>query len=168
MACNIIDGSVINCRDSIGGIKTIWLAQYGDIASYTESSGVVTAISMVSGKKFWSYELEKENASMEEKETTSVENGTTFWEQDLSFTIKKLSAAMRNSMKILAQNRLVAVVLDQNGLYWVLGRYNGLDKVGTNTAKTGKAMGDLNGYELAFMGKETNPMYSFTGTLPTS
>ncbi len=168
MACNIIEGSVINCRDSIGGIKTIYLAPITDIATITETSGVVTNIAMVSGKKFWTFELEKENAMFEEKETTSVENGTTFWEQDIAFNIKKLLANQRNNMKILAQLRLAMIVTDNNGNSWLAGRYYGMDKVGTNTAKTGKAMGDLNGYELAFKGKETAPMFSVTGTIPTS
>ena len=168
MACNIIEGSAIAYRDSIGGIKTIYIAQIADISSVTESSGVVTAINMMPSKKFWTFEMEKENAMMEEKEVASVENGTLFWEQDLTFTIKKLAANQRNNMKILAQNRLVAVVLDSNGVYWLLGRYNGLDKVGANSSKTGKAFGDLNGYELAFKGKETNPMFSVTGTIPTT
>lgn len=168
MACNIVEGYAIACRDSIGGIKTIYAAQFEHVSGCTESSGVVTALTMSGSNKFWIYNMEKENAEMTENETGSVENGTLFWEQTLSFTLKKLTAAQRNNMKVLAQNRLVVIVLDNNGLYWLLGRHNGLDKVGTNTAKTGKALGDMSGYELTLMGKETNPMYSFTGTVPTS
>lgn len=168
MACNIIEGYAIACRDSIGGIKTIYAAQFEHVSNFTESSGVATAVSMVGSNKFWIYNMEKENAEMTETEQNSVENGTLFWEQNLSFTLKKLTAAQRNNMKVLAQNRLVFIVLDNNGNYWVLGRHNGLDKVGTNDAKSGKALADMSGYDLAFMGKETNPMYSFTGTVPTS
>lgn len=168
MACNIVEGYAIACRDSIGGIKTIYAAQFEHVTGYTESSGVCTALTMSGGTKFWIYNMEKENAELNEAETGSVENGTLFYEQNLSFTIKKLTAAQRNNMKVLAQNRLVFIVLDNNGAYWILGRHNGMDKVGTNTAKTGKTLGDMSGYELAFMGKETNAMYSFTGTVPTS
>lgn len=168
MACNIVEGYAIACRDSIGGIKTVFATEFENVQSFTESSGVATAVTVISGTKFWSYNLEKENAEMTENETGSVENGTLFWEQTLTFTLKKLTAAQRNNMKILAQNRLVIIVLDNNGLYWVLGRHNGMDKVGTNDAKSGKALGDMSGYTLSFTGKETNPMYSFTGTVPVT
>lgn len=168
MACNIVEGYAIACRDSIGGIKTVFATEFENVQSFTESSGVATAVTVIGGAKFWSYNLEKENAEMTENETGSVENGTLFWEQTLTFTLKKLTAAQRNNMKILAQNRLVIIVLDNNGLYWVLGRHNGMDKVGTNDAKSGKALGDMSGYTLSFTGKETNPMYSFTGTVPVT
>jgi exosome complex RNA-binding protein Rrp4 len=164
MPCSTINGYEIDCRDSVAGIKEIYLAEYNNIASYTESSGVCTAISMVGATKFFTYQMEKENAEFMDNGTGSVENGTLFYAQELKFTMKKLSAAKRNTVKLLAQNRLVAIVLDQNGLYWILGRHNGLDLL-TYSAKSGKAMGDLNGYELTLTGKETNPVYSFTGSL---
>lgn len=164
MACQIINGSEIDCRDSAAGIKEIYIAEYNNVASYTESSGVATAISMVGSTKFFTFQMEKENAELSDIATGSLENGTLFWTPELKFTMKKLSAAKRNALKILAQLRLVVIVLDQNGLYWIVGRHNGLDLL-TYTQMTGKAMGDLSGYELTLTGKETNPIYSFTGSL---
>jgi len=57
---------------------------------------------------------------------------------------------------------------DRNGLYWLIGRAGGADKVGDNKSSTGKAFGDMNGYTLTFTTKEKEPMYSFTGTVPTT
>ncbi len=165
MACQIINGYEIDCRDAVGGIKELYIAEYANVASYTETSGVCSAITMVSGKKFYTFQMEKENAELIETQTGSVENGTNFWQQDLTFTMKKLSAAKRNSVKVLSQVRLVVVAKLHDDSLWIVGRHNGLDMVGTNTAKSGKAMGDMNGYEIALMGKEQNPMYSYSGTV---
>ena len=162
MACNFVTGYAIDCRDSAGGIKNLYIAQWSDVSSVTESSGVVTAISMNGGKKFWEYQMEKENCSVTEKENSSVENGTTFYEQEVKFTIKKLTAAQRNNMRIMVQNRLMVIVKDANDNMWLLGRNFGLDKTGDNTASTGKAFGDLNGFSITLMGKDNQPMYSST------
>ena len=60
---------------------------------------------------------------------------------------------MRNEILLLAKNTLVAVVEDQNGTYWYLGRFNGLD-ITTGTASSGLAQADRNGYQLTFTGGE--------------
>lgn len=166
--CTIINGREIDCRDSVGGIEEVYITEWSNVASITESSGVVTSISMNSGKKFFTFKLEKENATFDETENTSVENGTLFYEGVLSFTTKKMTAAARNAFNILAKNRLMIIFKDNNGLLWLVGRYGGADKVGDNKASTGKAFGDMNGYTLTFTSKEKAPIFSFTGTVPTT
>jgi hypothetical protein len=54
---------------------------------------------------------------------------------------------------LLAQNTLVAVVKDNNGKYWYLGKQRGLDLTG-GSAGTGTADGDRSGYTLTFTGAE--------------
>jgi hypothetical protein len=166
MSCTIINGREIDCRDSAGGIEEVYITEWSNIASITETSGVVTSISMNSGKKFFTFQLEKENGMFDETEQNSVENGSLFYEGVLSFTTKKMTAAARNAFNILAKNRLMIIFKDRNGAYWLLGRYGAADKVGENKASTGKAFGDLNGYTLTFTTKEKEPAFSFTGTVP--
>jgi hypothetical protein len=158
MACTLVQGRAIDCRDAVGGVAEVYIAEFTNVDSVTDSSGTVTAISMASGSKYWIYRMEKENASLVERETASVENGTIFYEQELTFTLKKMSASLRNEIKNLAQNRLSIIVKDNNGVYWLMGQVNAVDKVGTNEAVTGQAFGDLQGYTLTFMGKEGAPM----------
>jgi hypothetical protein len=64
----------------------------------------------------------------------------------------------------MAQNRLMVIVLDRNGIYWLLGESNGLDLV-TGNFSSGTAMADRNGYELSFVGKEPNQAQSVTSGL---
>lgn len=158
--CTIINGREIDCRDSVGGIAEVYITEYRNVpqANITASSGTITAMSCSSGKKFFTFQLEKENAQFTETEQNSVENGTLFYESTLNFTIKKMSAANRNALNILAKNRLMVIVKDNNGLIYLMGQVNGADKVGENSATSGKAFGDMNGYTLTFTAKEPNPV----------
>jgi predicted aspartyl protease len=148
----------------VGGISEIYLTEIENKATLTAVSGVITAFTLSSGKKFWTFKLEKENAEFTEKIVPSVENGTVYYEQEVKFSMKQLSASNRNNIRQIVQNRLFIIVKDNNGVYWLLGEVNGCD-LGASDGKTGKAMGDLNGYSLTFMGKEPAPAQQVTGTL---
>lgn len=165
MACVLTQGREIDCRDSVGGVAEIYITELSNKLALTASSGTITAHTLSSGKKYWTYKLEKENAEFTEVEQASVENGTLFYETTLTFTIPKMSASFRNELNLLAQNRLMIIIKDNNGKYWLMGQTNGADKVGTNEAKSGKAFGDRNGYTLSFMAKEPSPMNEVTSSL---
>ena len=167
MACNIVQGSEIQCRDAVGGVIEAYIAKYEDLLSVTSSSGVITAITMNVGKKFYTFQLEKENAQYDNNATTSVENGTTFWESTLVFTMKKMSASQKNSVKTLVQSRLVVIVKDANGIYWLMGETRGAD-VTTLTMTSGKAMGDLSGSTVTVTGKEPDFDKQVTSSLITA
>lgn len=153
MACALTQGYTLDCKDSLGGIKAVWLIAHANVASVTEASGIVTAITKASGKVFYKYELVKNTGALTETITASVENGTVFYAQELSVVLNKLQANTRNEILLLAKNTLMAVVQDANDKYWLLGRSTGLDVTG-GTAATGTAQGDRNGYTLTFTGGE--------------
>ena len=95
MPCLIVQGGEIACRDSVGGSLEIYLTEFTNVpqANITASSGVVTAATCSAGKRFFTYQLEKENAQFDPKIIPSVENGTTYSEMTLTFTMKKMSAS---------------------------------------------------------------------------
>lgn len=166
MACDLIQGNEVLCRDSVGGVKNLYIANYTNVQSYTVSSGVCTAITMVPGTKFFTFQLEKENATYENKLVGSVENGTTYYESTFTHTMKKLSASMKNSIKVLGQSRLVVIIEDNNSVKHVLGLVNGVDCVDV-TMTSGKAFGDMNGATMNYMGKEADPDPTYTGSIAT-
>lgn len=165
--CNIVSGIERDCIDSAGGIKELYITEFENVpqTAITVTSGTVTAMTQTSGKKFWVYKLENEVSELTEGETLSVENGSVFYEQTLSFSLHKMEAKKRNNLRLLAKNRLMVIVLDSNGKYWVVGRTRGAHKVGTNEAKTGLAMGDMNGYTISITGKEPDSMEEVDSTL---
>lgn len=170
MACEIVQGGTIACRDSVGGSGlSLLIAEYGNVpqANITASSGVISAMTCSTGKRFFKYELDKENAQFNDNVITDVPNGTTRSEQTLTFTIKKMSAALRNNLLTLAYNRLIIVVKDANGVNWVMGQVNGADLTG-NEGTTGKALGDMNGHTLTFTAKEPVPANTISDAIYAS
>lgn len=153
MSCELTQGYTIDCRDNVGGIKTVYVTELVNVESVTEASGVATAISMAGGKIFFTYEMVKETATASEKPTTNDANGTVFYDQSVDMQIRKQQASMRNEVVNLAKNRLAFIILDRNGKYWLYGKNNGLE-MQTSENAFGTAMGDFNGYKLKFMGKE--------------
>jgi formyltetrahydrofolate synthetase len=163
MACALTQGFVLDCKESLGGVKSVRFVEF-DNASMTYAAGVAT-ITMDAGKKFWLYSQVRETSSLTETITANVQNGTIFYQQEVVVVLNKLAAATRNEILLLAKNRLLAIVEDMNGNYWLLGAKNGLDITSGNSA-TGTASGDRNGYTLTFQAMEADPMWSVaSGTI---
>jgi hypothetical protein len=167
MSCALTQAYALDCSDSVGGIKNIYICAWGDVATYTAASGTVTTLALNTGKTLYKYELEKETGEFTETESRNLQNGTTYYEPVVKFTVRRLQASLRNELNQMAKLRLVAVILDRNGNYWIAGLANGLEKMNSK-AQTGKAFGDYNGYDIELHGKEEQPMYSVSPTVLSS
>lgn len=153
MACALTQGYTLDCRDSIGGVKEVYIIERGNIASLTELSGVITAGTKVTGKRFWKYEQIRDTSEAFEEITGSTENNSIYYNQTVSIQISKMAASVRNEILLLAQNRLTIVVTTQEGTSFMYGKTNGL-MLNAGRMQTGKAGADLNGYTLTFTGWE--------------
>jgi len=153
MACALTQGYTLDCRDSLGGVVEVYFTEAANVTASTEASGVITALTKATGKRFWKYELVKDTSMMNQTLTASVANGSVFYAQELQIVLNKLQTNTRNEILLLAQNSLVAVVKDSNGLYWYLGKTRGID-ITAGTAGTGTAQGDRSGFTLTFTGSE--------------
>lgn len=156
MSCiTIVQGYEIDCLDSIGGVDTIYVTEFTNVpqANITETSGVISALSCSGGKKFWTIQLKKNLAQVDEKIVGSNENGTLYIEQTITFPLHKMTAALRYTLKTLSVNRLMFIVKDRNGLIKLYGQTTGCD-IGDSTISTGKSMADMNGANLTFTGME--------------
>ena len=164
MACNLTTGRELPCKDSVGGIKAVYLADYGTLGTLTVTSGEVTAISGT--PDLFQFDV-KGNSSLEQAITSSRENGTTFYEQTLNLTLTKLDVATQQEIILMAKARPHIFVEDYNGNYFLVGAVHGADVSG-GTIVTGAAMGDLSGFTLVFSAQETLPAYFVTSTVVTS
>jgi hypothetical protein len=160
---------VIACNDSVGGIEanSILISNREMIDSFTLGSGadaneVATIVQTTTVGKFYRYEADEEIADALTTETKSVENGTLFYETVLNVMINKLSKSKNLEFRLLAAARFLTIIYqDGNGVYHAIGLDNGAKKVGgTNTAQTGKAFGDMNGYTMGFTCKEKHYPYT--------
>ena len=155
MACELTSGRLLDCKTSVGGIRTVLFMQVDDyVPTYT--SEVLTAITAATAYR---YELQKATGSLSESISVSQENGTVFFENTLTIKLFKLTAAMRDELKLIVQNRLAVFVLDNNNSQWVIGEVNGAEITG-GTSETGTALGDLNGYTLTITTQERENMRS--------
>lgn len=160
MACELTTGRTLDCKDIIGGIRAVYFCQLAD-ATIVSSGGAITDLDLAPAP-LYKYNLVRGTGSMTETITASADNGTVFYEPSVNIKLHKLTIADRNEIKLLAQNRLLIFVetnaVDANGKrqIWCLGSENGMELT-TATANSGVAFGDMNGYDLTFVGMESNP-----------
>ena len=153
MACDLTRGRKEACLDAVGGIKAVYFTDYGDLDTISKTDEEIT--DMTGTFEAFKYELKGTN-SFEQSINSSRENGTTFFEQTLSITLKKLSKEDHKEVKLLAYNRPHIAVEDYNGNVFLMGEEQGADLTGGSIA-TVTALGDLNGYTLTFVSQETSP-----------
>jgi hypothetical protein len=164
-AINLTQGFALDCKDSVGGIKSIHLIDFAS-TGFTVASGEVTATSVASGDVY-TYELPKGVGSMTVTTNVSAENGTVFNQTDVVGRLRKLSTAKRNELKLLSQSRVFAIVRDNNDGYYLVGNEYGCD-VTAMTSETGTAMGDLNGYNFTLSAIEAEQPYKLQGSVVTA
>lgn len=165
MACLLTQGFTLDCKEAIGGIKSIHLINWAT-SKFTTVAGVITATSVVSGDVY-TYELPKGTGSLTNTTNVSTENGTSFNQADVVFKLRRLSTLKRNEMKLLAQGRCFAVVKTNNDEYWLVGRDYGCD-ITAMVSNTGTAMGDSSGYEATLSAIEAEaPFILASGVVTT-
>jgi len=160
MACNINLGRNEVCKDSVGGLQGVYFLNFTTGSFTKNGDGEVTALP--SGSTVYYYEL-KGNSSYTETVNTSRDNGTTFFSQELTLNLKKLTNEMTTQLKLLAYGRPQIVVWTMNGDALLVGEKEGADMT-AGTIQTGGAMGDLYGYSAVFTGQEKLPAAFLSGS----
>lgn len=159
MSCAITGGYSIACRESVGGIETIYLIENSALydasgnSRVVDTTGTVTAITKNSTKRFYKFEVPRATANAGNSITSSIENGTFFYTHTVQFPINDRSATTRNIVTTLAKNRLTIVCVEGDGTARMYGRLFGLT-LETGTAGSGTALADRNGYVLTFSSQE--------------
>jgi hypothetical protein len=164
MACNLSQGRQEVCKESIGGLAGVYFINYTTGSFTKNGNGEVTALP--SGSTVYYYEL-KGTSAYTETVNTSRENGTTFFSQELTLNLKKLTNEMTTQLKLMAYGRPQIVVWTMNGDALLVGEREGAD-VTAGTIQTGGAMGDLYGYSVTFTGQEQLPAAFLSGSTTTS
>jgi len=163
MACELSTGFTLDCKDGIGGIKQIVLLDQSLVTGITlDASQVITAIAGPIDADLYTYELPTQTGSFEETINFNRDNGTVFYTQTVNVMLHKLSAAKRKELQTVAQARVIVFVQDTNTNWWAVGYEYGAD-LSTATAGTGTALGDANGYTLAFTHEAAVRAYKLNG-----
>lgn len=160
MACLLTKSRAEVCKEFVGGIKSIYFINYSDttplVPAYSTTVGAEDSITTITGATtLYKYDLKGAN-SFEQTITSSRDNGTTFVEQTLTFTIKGLDAIATKQIKLLAWGRPHVVIRTNANNFFIAGLFNGMD-VTTGTISNGTAFGDLVGYTMTLVGNENIP-----------
>ena len=170
MPCSLTLGRNEVCKESIGGLQGVYFINYttgsfAETAAQTATpSGLLTGVP--SGSILYYYEL-KGTSAYTETVNTSRENGTTFFSQELTLNLKKLTNEMTTQLKLMAYGRPQIIVWTMNGDALLVGEREGAD-VTAGTIQTGGAMGDLYGYSVTFTGQEQLPAAFLSGSTTTN
>ena len=148
--CELTTGFTLDCKDGIGGIKEIFLAEWNYIYNLltVDAGGEITALT--DSADFYRYQLPTQTGMFEETINFNRDNGTIYYTQTVTIKMHKLSSIKRAELETAALNRLCVCVRDNNDNLWMCGIEDGMD-ISTSTASTGTAFGDANGYELSFV-----------------
>ena len=161
MACELTIGFDLQCKSGIGGIKKIILCDTVDSFNI-DVNEIVTAINGPISGDLYTYELPTQTGSFEETINFNRDAGTIFYTQTVNVMLQQLSAAKRLELQTVAQARPVVFVNDSNDNWWAVGYEFGAD-LSTGTAATGTALGDMNGYTLAFVHETPKRAYKLSG-----
>jgi len=157
MACNLTIGRNEPCKDSIGGLDSVYFVNYtsGSLATSSQANGDALIESLPAALTVYEYQL-KGNSSYTETVNSSRDNGTTFFSQELVLNLKKLTNEMTTQLKLMAYGRPQIFVHTSAGDTLLVGQREGADVTG-GTIQTGAALGDLYGYSVTFTGLEPFP-----------
>lgn len=164
MACNLTAGRQEVCKESIGGLAGVYFMNYTTASFTTNANGEITALPASSSLYY--YQL-KGTSAYTETVNSSRENGTTFFSQELTLNLKKLTNEMSTQLKLMAYGRPQVIVYTNNGDAFVAGLKLGCD-VTAGTIQTGGALGDLYGYSITLTGMEQLPASWISGSTTTT
>jgi hypothetical protein len=173
--CLRIDQEILTkCRNSRPGIVEVYLANFADVtgvtlnAGSTEVTGVsgYTASGETSGM-FYTIAQNREAAGLVDEAQINIPNGTAIYKPQLTFKIASMDTVTRTIFKELSQASVIAIFKDLDGIYYLVGRQNGLD-METGTFNSGVASGDFKGLEVMLSGLEPEPIIQLaTGVIDT-
>jgi hypothetical protein len=164
MACLLTSGRKVPCKSAVGGIKTIYFADYGTLGAETIVAGEITALA---GTPEWFKFDVKGTSSLETAINSSRESGTTFYESTLTLSLTFQDKETQEQLKLITHARPHVAIEDYNGNYFLVGLENGGEVTG-GSISSGAAMGDLSGYSLTIVAQETAPPYFVTGSVITA
>ncbi len=159
MACDFIDsGRLLECKNYTGGLVNAYFAPFATIGA-TVVDSELTGLGTLS--EVFKFELKNTGNTYIETETASRDNGTIFYDSQLSLVLTGLTATLVDQAKLLSRDRMLIFLEDNNGKIHAIGLKNGADKT-TGTRELGGALGDFYGLKMTMQAlePETAPILS--------
>lgn len=175
-SCGItLRGLDFGCKDSVGGIKNVWLADWNAAAPSVSSQRYIASIRTGSAAPytyiFKLYRFRVGNGAMNSTLNADEANGTVYVQTDLNMKFTKLTEDGRKEVAEILRGNVAAIVETNTGEFYGLGAEHPLTFT-SGTAQTGAAMGDFAGYDITVQDYCSTLPYlldeSLISQLPTS
>lgn len=137
-----LSGLNAGCKDSVGGVAKVWLADFNSV-SWTKDSSAHT-IKPDSTSAFKVYNLRKGAASMTSTLTVN-DNAGNYFTTEVAMNFLKMETSKRVEVMAMLMGQATGIVKDRNGKYWAIGIDNPLEG-SAGTGETGTAVADANQY----------------------
>ena len=153
-----LSGLNAGCKDSVGGVAKIWLADQAAVtwtinaSTYTASAGPTSAFKV--------YNLRRGAASMTSTLTVN-DNAGSYFTTEIAMNFLKMETSKRLEVMAMLMGQCTGVVKDNNGKYWAIGVQHPLEG-SAGTGETGTATGDANQYTVTISVDEAELPYEIT------
>lgn len=138
-----LSGLNAGCKDSVGGVAKVWLADATNIKWTISNDGTAAPTGGIS--EDWKvYNLRKGAASMTSTFTDN-ENAGSYFATEVTMNFLKMENAKRLEVMAMLMGQCTGVVKDRNGKYWAIGVENPLEG-SAGEGSTGTAAADANQY----------------------
>ena len=156
--CTLSQGAVLGCS-TIGGLEMVYIGNWEQISAFTQDScGIITGITPTVPLTAYTFEMDIQMAGMTQEGSFARENGTAFFDTNLTIRLVGLDCNKRNNLVELARAPLFAVVKSNAGDFY----YCGIETAGrasAGSASLGQNLGDFSGVELTLNWKSANGVY---------
>lgn len=170
MACiSTLTGFNTSCGSNLASIKKLYIGQF-ESATFTFSyqagavdqdgnqiiEDVATAALVEDASHAYHPWVEfgfRKNSSEMTVEMTRNDNGSYYFTNGVNLVFAKQDQAKRLALQATASGECAMVVLDSNGIYWLIGAENPVT-ASTLSATTGVAVSDANQYSLTLSADE--------------
>ena len=169
MSCNMTTGyNDRTCTNGKGGIKSVLLFPLGAVSGAIVSpiTNELTAMT-VTGETFL-YKLKSNLSSYTAPVRVDKNNGTLWYEHELSMILASDSKELRAEIHLLAQNECVCLVENADGTIVALGLGEGLQVADANEYTSGVIKSDRKGHVIVMRGMENDEVPDVDATLYTS
>lgn len=173
-SCEFLNtGYTLSCLDSTPGVKNVYLSNIDYISGFTLSSGnVITGVTMSGAATFYRFQSPKFTASFEETINLNEENGVFSVTPSIAFRLLKRTTTLRDMLLKVGKGKMVAIVENQDGRYWLVGAttpttpYNDNGLVASEAVLTsGVARDDFAGLNITLTGYQDVPSYEVDSSI---
>lgn len=153
MSCILSNGYVNpTCDDAQGGMAKAYIGAFVEDLTYTY--GTNSVVEGFSGGTVSYYEFQQKPEVGEVLEAwTKGDNGNVICEQTCTLTFKSWTNEVKNIIRVLSQRKNSVVILDNNGVYHLMGIERGVWFREANGG-AGKVYDDLSGYTVTLYARE--------------